>query len=456
MYVSDDENELAKLVLWTNPPVDENTGRRRSGRLLEQLEDHPSLKSVPIPIDENGLFKFALKLKAINRPGLYVAYLLALALDGHPFACLIIAGILTQRIAEGAAKNKTTTKRRIDGWLNAPRASKFAEALNLPNILFTLNSDETRKPRADKAEELQRKINLNNRKVIVVTASLEKWKSETSSSERYLRLHQALDLKGNVDRTGSAALIAALRHEYPWAHELLEDIGTALTLSISSGRPWLSLPPLLLLGPPGVGKTRFVRRLSELSGVPYRLVNAGGSSDNRDFAGTARGWGTAKPARITEILRETEVANPLVLIDEVDKAGGGDRNGRIQAPLLTMLEPETRARFYDEALGTNVDLSYVNWIITANDISALGQPLLSRVRLVRMPHPPAEHANRIVATIIADVGQLRGWPEDALPELEPEVRSALIAAVQRGMSPRRLNTVLEEILAIETRRRLVS
>jgi len=77
-------------------------------------------------------------------------------------------------------------------------------------------------------------------------------------------------------------------------------------------------------------------------------------------------------------------------------------------------------------------------------------------RLVRMPHPPAEHANRIVATIIADVGRLRGWPEDALPELEPEVRSALIAAVQRGMSPRRLNTVLEEILAIETRRRLVS
>jgi hypothetical protein len=115
MYVSDDENELAKLVLWTNPPVDENTGRRRSGRLLEQLEDHPSLKSVPIPIDENGLFKFALKLKAINRPGLYVAYLLALALDGHPFACLIIAGIITKRFADGAAKNKTTTKRRIDG-----------------------------------------------------------------------------------------------------------------------------------------------------------------------------------------------------------------------------------------------------------------------------------------------------------------------------------------------------
>jgi len=456
MNVPNDENELVKLVLWTNPPADEGTGRRRSKWLLEQLEEHPSLRDVDIPSDETRLFKFSLKLKAINRPGLYVAYLLALALGGHAFACLIIAGILTQRIAEGVAKNKTTTKRRIDGWLNAPRASKFAEALSLPNILFTLNLDETRKPGANQAEELERRINLNSKKVIVVTASLEKWKSDTSSSERYLRLNQALDLKGNVDRAGSAALIAALRHEYPWAHELLEDIGTALTLSSSSGRPWLALPPILLLGPPGVGKTRFVRRLSELSGVPYRLVNAGGSTDNRDFAGTARGWGTAKPARITEILRETEVANPLVLIDEIDKAGRSDRNGRIQATLLTMLEPETRAKYYDEALGTSVDLSFVNWIITANDISALGQPLLSRVRLVRMTHPPAAHANRIVETVIADIGRLRGWPEDALPELEPEVRSALIAAIQRGMSPRRLSSVLEEILAIETRRRMVS
>jgi hypothetical protein len=73
-----------------------------------------------------------------------------------------------------------------------------------------------------------------------------------------------------------------------------------------------------------------------------------------------------------------------------------------------------------------------------------------------MTHPSAAYANRIVETVIANIGQLRGWPEDALPELEPEVRSALMTAVQRGMSPRRLNTVLEEILAIETRRRSAS
>ena len=81
MNVSVDENELVKLVLWTNPPGDEGTGRRRSRWLLEQLEEHPSLRHVDIPSDEKELFKFSLKLKAVDRPGLYVAYLLALALD---------------------------------------------------------------------------------------------------------------------------------------------------------------------------------------------------------------------------------------------------------------------------------------------------------------------------------------------------------------------------------------
>ena len=457
MFIPDDETELAKLVWWTNPPKDEINGRHRSRWLLENLEERPALKFVDVPNKEEELFKFALKLRAVGRPGLYVAFLIVLALGGHPFACLIIAGILTQRIAEGTCRNERALRRRINGWLKTPKATDFTKALGLPSILFTLDFDQKRMARAaDRTSELRRQIDLNERKVTLIEGTLEKWKSDASSSERYVRLNRSLDLKGNVDRVSSDRLIIALRHEYPWADDLLRDIGIALTLSISSGKPWLALPPLLLVGPAGVGKTRFVRRLSELSGVPFRVVNAGGSSDSRDFSGTARGWGSAKPARIVEILRETETANPIVLVDEIDKAGGSDRNGRMTATLLTMLEPETRGKFYDEALAANVDLSHVNWILAANDISGLGQPLLSRVRLVRMPQPPAAHAGRIIETIVADIGRKRGWPTDALPDLEPEVKCALITAVERGMSPRRLNAVLEEIFAIEARRRLAS
>jgi ATP-dependent Lon protease len=187
--------------------------------------------------------------------------------------------------------------------------------------------------------------------------------------------------------------------------------------------------------------------------VPIRIVNAGGSSDNRDFSGTARGWNTAHPARVIEILRETEVANPIVLLDEIDKAGGGDRNGRITATLLTMLEPETRARFYDEALTTNVDLSHVNWILTANDVQLLGRPLLSRLRVVRMPAPPVTAARKIVETVLKDLAARYGWPKGAMPELEPEVHAALIDAMSKGASPRNISVMIEQVLAIEFKRR---
>jgi ATP-dependent Lon protease len=98
--------------------------------------------------------------------------------------------------------------------------------------------------------------------------------------------------------------------------------------------------------------------------VPYEIVNCAGASDNRSVAGTARGWGSAHPSRIVEVFIDTQVANPIVLVDELEKAGGSEGNGRITQSLLTMLEPETRGRFYDEALSTSVDLSFVNWVCT--------------------------------------------------------------------------------------------
>jgi hypothetical protein len=99
MFIPDDETELAKLVLWTNPPKEDVNGCHRSRWLLENLKERPALRFVDVPKKEEEFFKFALKLRAVGRPGLYVAFLIVLALGGHPFACLIVAGILTQRIA---------------------------------------------------------------------------------------------------------------------------------------------------------------------------------------------------------------------------------------------------------------------------------------------------------------------------------------------------------------------
>jgi hypothetical protein len=121
-----------------------------------------------------------------------------------------------------------------------------------------------------------------------------------------------------------------------------------------------------------------------------------------------------------------------------------------------MLEPETRSRHYDEALSTNVDLTYVNWVRTANDVRGIGAPLLSRVRLVRMSQPLAEGADSLIDAIRSELGRRYGLDDEVLPDIKPRVRVALVGAVAKGASPRALTAMMEQVFAIELRRRRAS
>ncbi len=454
MYIPEKQCDLVLLPLWCRPPkANGEPFERRGDRLLWELHERPDLLNVERPDDNQEIFERALEFQKANRQGLYVAYMLVLALRRDPIACMTIAGMVAQHAKCPDIRNPRSLTRRAIGWLNAPHQESFVQVVGLsPEALSRI--EPATKPEAQaKVSPLRRQLERNERRVTVVDGPLEKWRSESTNSERYVRLTKPLALAGDLDAAGAAQILAALRNEYPWAADLMADLDTALTLSLGAGNPWLALPPLLLVGPPGIGKTRFARRLSELANVPFRVVNAGGSSDNRDFAGTARGWSSARPARIVDILRDTETANPIVLLDEIEKVGTDDKNGRITETLLTMLEPETRGRFHDEALGTSVDLSHVNWVLTANDLEPLGRPLLSRVRIIHMPHPPVSAATKIIDSVLDDLGRRYEWPAEAVPELEPEVRKALVTAMAKGASPRNISVMLEQVFAIEIRRR---
>ena len=260
------------------------------------------------------------------------------------------------------------------------------------------------------------------------------------SKQGWERLAELLPLLG----TDPGELIDCLASEFPWMTDAVNHVRLDLNLrrfADNSGEV-LRIRPLLLVGPPGTGKTRFARRMAELAGVPLRIVKCGGSSDNRDLEGTARGWSSAEPSAVLRAIRDDQCANPVILVDEVEKAGESRHNGRIIDTLLTMLEPESSQAWYDECLCMAADLTAVNWILTANKLQGLTEPLLNRVTIVRVPEPPVELLPRILESLKAEIAREMGVHPFALPEILPEAAMAIRDAFAKHASIRRIKAAL--------------
>ena len=247
-------------------------------------------------------------------------------------------------------------------------------------------------------------------------------------------------------------LETALKAEFPWFSAAIERITDDLRLhALAPGPKWFRFRPLLLVGPPGIGKSRFARRLSNLAGTGMRTISLAGSPDSIDLRGTSRGWSTAQPSAVLRIMRDHGTANPLILIDEADKAATSAQNGRAIDVLLGMIEPETGQAWHDECLCRDVDLRAVNWVLTANNTTHIPGPLLSRLGIVRVGRPPSSAFAGIICGILTDIAAELGIETDNLPKLAPEVVEHLTRRFRGGTSIRRLQAAVRRALAASLR-----
>jgi hypothetical protein len=239
--------------------------------------------------------------------------------------------------------------------------------------------------------------------------------------------------------------------------ELLAEFPNAckaidVLLSELVGRASVQFSPVLILGPAGIGKSRFSLRIFEVLGVPAHRYSCDGTSDN-SFAGTPRRWSTGEASVPLELIRRRRIANPGVVLDEIEKAGGHRRGsgGYLHDALHGFLEPETAATYADSYLGAPANLSCVNYIAVANDVRGVPTTLLDRFHVVEYQRPSLDHLPMLAPRLLGDALKSRKMdPRWTEPLTAEELES--IAGVWKGGSLRKLSRIISAVLDARTTR----
>lgn len=234
---------------------------------------------------------------------------------------------------------------------------------------------------------------------------------------------------------------AELLAEFPHAERIVDRLLRPLASQDS-----VRIPPVLVWGPPGAGKTRFARRLGEVLDLQPGVLSMAGLTDALPITGTPRGWSSANFGILVRELLRTRIANPMIVVDEGDKIGASRHNGNAADALMNLLSPETSARYRDVYLQADVDGSRCQWIITANTLDTIPKPLIDRCLVLRLDEPGPEHLRTLATSILAEVRADRGLDEQWAPPFDGVEWSALEANWAKGGSLRALRRLVETVL----------
>lgn len=227
--------------------------------------------------------------------------------------------------------------------------------------------------------------------------------------------------------------------------EVINMCKNALWLGSLEAPKVFSMPPLLLSGPPGVGKTRFISELAAVIGTDFFSLDFSTVSSSFVVAGGASSWSESKPGFVSNSMRNSRYANPIIMLDELDKASVDTRHDPM-GPMYSLLEKHTAKRFIDEYLEIPFDVSSVIWIASANYPERIPEPIRSRMLEIAIANPTPEQSKAIIYSIYKEL-LLNPWGKHFAKELDIKVIEKL-----SDLPPRIARIQLENAMARAVRR----
>lgn len=234
-------------------------------------------------------------------------------------------------------------------------------------------------------------------------------------------------------------LVSCLHEGAPWCAEMSQMLYDDLSHAVAIGRPWLSLKPTILVGPPGCGKTSYLQRFAEFMELPTARIDCTNATAAFQISGVEYSWNAAEAGRVAKTIADHQTPNPIIIIDEVDKANLSPNGGGVAAALMPMIEPSTSRTWVCPYSEMQLDLSHASFLMTANSLDGIPGPLRDRSRIVMMRPASRSEISRFITL------RLEG---DCEPEI---VREAVRRVMEVGGSLRAANRLCDALLRVRAR-----
>jgi ATP-dependent Lon protease len=232
-----------------------------------------------------------------------------------------------------------------------------------------------------------------------------------------------------------------LLEKFPNFSEVIELYKNNMYLFKLGNPEIIRFPPLLISGPPGVGKTRFMSELAKVLGTSFYSLDYSTLSSSFVVNGGDSSWSDSKPGFISNSLRDSQYANPIIMLDEIDKVKPWQAHDPL-GPLYGLLESHSAANFKDEYLNIPMDVSHVLWVATANFPERIPSPIRSRMIEIKISPPDHDQSKHIVKSIYDELISKHSWGE----HFHPKLSSSIVNSIG-DLPPRLMRLQLEQALA---------